>query len=213
MHQPIETKRRIATQRRALETVDTLFEAVARILETGKHEQLTTNGIAARAGYSIGTLYGYFPNKQALLRAIGLREVELQRAHLSALPRLTRMPKETVVRHFIRAALLPFSGRPLVRKAMMALLVRDEAIMSAPLSLFARWNKQTSPFDAATSNKMSEVGRFAMPRAVAGAVRAAVTERPDLLDSTEFENELVQLAMHFMRPRTRMSAQEAHLPG
>ncbi len=80
-------------QARAAATVDTLFEAAARILESGDAARLTNNRIAERAGFSIGTLYGYFPNKRGLLRAMALREARRQQVHvLAALDEAGRMP-------------------------------------------------------------------------------------------------------------------------
>lgn len=63
-------------QRRATATVEAIVEAAARILgDTGPHA-LTTNRIARRAGVSVGSLYQYFPNKHAILRALVEREIE-----------------------------------------------------------------------------------------------------------------------------------------
>jgi AcrR family transcriptional regulator len=45
------------------------------LLKVGK-ENLTTTRVAARAGVSVGTLYQYFPNKSALLRAVLRRHLE-----------------------------------------------------------------------------------------------------------------------------------------
>ena len=50
------------------------MEAAARLLEGGGTEVLTTNRIAERAGVSIGSLYQYFPNKEAVLVALLRRE-------------------------------------------------------------------------------------------------------------------------------------------
>ena len=44
--------------------------AVERVLEVHGVEGLTTNRVAEIAGVSIGTLYQYFPNKEALVRAV-----------------------------------------------------------------------------------------------------------------------------------------------
>jgi len=61
-------------QTRARHTVETIIEASARILEEQGHGGFTTNAVAELAGVSIGTLYQYFPDKNALLGALIARE-------------------------------------------------------------------------------------------------------------------------------------------
>ena len=57
-------------QRRSRETVEAVIEAAAQVFEAYGYAAGTTNRIAARAGVSIGTLYQYFPNKDALVVAL-----------------------------------------------------------------------------------------------------------------------------------------------
>jgi AcrR family transcriptional regulator len=66
--------RKIPQQSRAEQTVAAILEAVARILETKGLEGLNTNLVAQRAGFSIGSLYQYFPGKDALIVALSRRE-------------------------------------------------------------------------------------------------------------------------------------------
>ena len=66
--------RKTAVQARSARTVEAIVEAAARILETLGFEGYTTNVIAARAGVSIGSLYQYFPNKDAITLALIARE-------------------------------------------------------------------------------------------------------------------------------------------
>ena len=51
------------------------MDAAAQILEAQGPQHATTNHIAERAGVSIGTLYQYFPNKQALFTELARRFV------------------------------------------------------------------------------------------------------------------------------------------
>lgn len=69
--------RKAPRQARSLETVKAIVEAAARILEEGGHAGLSTNAVAERAGVSIGSLYQYFPNKDALIGALIARETAL----------------------------------------------------------------------------------------------------------------------------------------
>ena len=66
--------RKVPRQKRAEDTVSVIVEAAARILEKMGFEGFNTNAIAAKAGVSVGSLYQYFPNKNALLSAVMERE-------------------------------------------------------------------------------------------------------------------------------------------
>ncbi len=66
--------RRSPVQARSRATVEAILEAAACILRERGWEALTTNAVAERAGVNIGSLYQYFPNKQAIT-------AELQRRH------------------------------------------------------------------------------------------------------------------------------------
>ena len=64
-------------QRRAHETRARILAAARTVFEEHGHAHGTTNRIAAAAGLSVGSLYQYFPNKDAIL-------VELVDAHIEA---------------------------------------------------------------------------------------------------------------------------------
>ncbi|HTV71888.1 MAG TPA: TetR family transcriptional regulator [Rhizobiaceae bacterium] len=54
-----------------------IVEAVARILEQDGLDGFSTNAVAERAGVSIGSLYQYFPRKEALIGTLIVRETSL----------------------------------------------------------------------------------------------------------------------------------------
>ncbi|CAN3128020.1 TetR/AcrR family transcriptional regulator [Mycobacterium sp. smrl_JER01] len=62
--------RRTPTQERSLALVRKVLEATAQVLADVGLDGMSTNKIAARAGVSIGSVYQYFPNKEALLDAL-----------------------------------------------------------------------------------------------------------------------------------------------
>jgi AcrR family transcriptional regulator len=72
---PMTYLRKRPRQRRARETVEAIVEAAARILAEHRPAQLTTNRIAERAGVSVGSLYQYFPDRRAVIRALYEREL------------------------------------------------------------------------------------------------------------------------------------------
>lgn len=72
---PVRQRRR-PHQQRSERRIQEILRATARLLERHGPDKLTTNHIAAELGVSVGTLYHYFPNKQAILYAMGVRWLE-----------------------------------------------------------------------------------------------------------------------------------------
>lgn len=66
---PLLNPRKSPRQGRSIATVNAIFEATLQVLRTDGPARLNTTRVARRAGVSVGTLYQYFPNKQALLFA------------------------------------------------------------------------------------------------------------------------------------------------
>lgn len=62
--------RKKPTQARATATLEAIFEATLQVLRVDGPHRLTTTRVAERAGVSVGTLYQYFPHKQALFYAL-----------------------------------------------------------------------------------------------------------------------------------------------
>ncbi|MDO9338692.1 MAG: TetR/AcrR family transcriptional regulator [Caulobacter sp.] len=65
--------RKIPRQGRSRATVDAILDACDECLALRGYDHLTTNGISERAGVSIGTLYEYFPNREAIAAALAGR--------------------------------------------------------------------------------------------------------------------------------------------
>jgi AcrR family transcriptional regulator len=91
MSNRMKNQRRSPRQARSRATYDAILEAASQILERDGPSAFNTNAVAERAGVSIGTLYQYFPDKEAVLLAAATREFSLtpllsrQRALLQAL--------------------------------------------------------------------------------------------------------------------------------
>ena len=91
--QPRTTPRKRPRQARSKATVDTILEATARVLVKHGFDGLSTNAVAAGAGVSIGSLYQYFQNKEALVLALIERHMEeMNTAILAELTRVAKLP-------------------------------------------------------------------------------------------------------------------------
>ena len=69
--------RRRPAQRRSLKRVERMLDEGALLLDEVGYDALTTKEVARRAGVPIGTFYQFFSDKQGLVRALGLRNLDV----------------------------------------------------------------------------------------------------------------------------------------
>ncbi|MDN4989043.1 TetR/AcrR family transcriptional regulator [Bradyrhizobium sp. WYCCWR 13022] len=103
---PPTNPRKNASQERSRATVDALIEATARILVREGFEKTSTNRIAEVAGVSVGSLYQYFPSKEALVAAvIDRHHEEIMGIVRTTLCEVMDMPIEKAVRRLVTVAI------------------------------------------------------------------------------------------------------------
>jgi AcrR family transcriptional regulator len=102
---PATKPRKRASQDRSRAMVDALIEATARILVREGFDKASTNRIAAVAGVSVGSLYQYYPSKEALVAAVIVRHnQEIMRIVRGALAEVASQPIEKAVRRLVAVA-------------------------------------------------------------------------------------------------------------
>jgi AcrR family transcriptional regulator len=103
---PLTKPRKAASQERSRATVDALVEATARILVKEGFDKASTNRIAEVAGVSVGSLYQYFPSKEALVAAVVERhQQEIMQTVRGELAEVLVQPVEKAIRKLVAVAL------------------------------------------------------------------------------------------------------------
>lgn len=197
-----ENKRRSPRQARAAQTVASIVEAAAQILEKGGLAAFTTNAVAERAGVSIGTLYQYFADKNALLMALAREEMEAALGEVGRALRGDGDPSvEGRVRAMVRAIVHAFRGRQRARKAVVqALLAQGTGIeLIAPVAAFiARAGETVGRGPNPLVGPLTREQAFVVSRSLMGVVRAAVLEEQPFLASRAFEDEIVRMIVAYL---------------
>lgn len=201
-----ETRRRIPTQARADKTIETILVATAHILRAEGAARLTTNRIAQHSGVSVGSLYQYFPNKEAILLALAERErhalvtrvsTELQRG----------LPKdlEATARIVVRILIDTLVARQKGRTTLLLHLLRHPDLGKVSLGADALAQLLVDLSTVSPSPKqlaLDQTAAFVLTRAVQGVLRAAVLEEQSCLTTPAFEDGLVHLIVAFLRDPT-----------
>jgi AcrR family transcriptional regulator len=107
--------RKLPRQARSRASFDAILDGCARVLERGGYESLTTNGVAEAAGVGIGTLYDFFPNREAIVVAL-------------AEQRLARLAAE--VKHGLSSTddLDPYSALDVLIRRIVRAVAADRAL-------------------------------------------------------------------------------------
>jgi AcrR family transcriptional regulator len=193
-------------QQRAIETRQRLLEAAARVFSEHGYAAGTTNRIAEAAGHSIGSLYQYFPNKDAIL-------VELSTAHaragITAIERLldgAALPDhlEDKIRLFVRAALDNHRDNPALHRVLFEEAPRPPELLT--LLHAAQQQAIATASDLLAADPQVTVTDIPMAaRLVVTAIESLVhhftTHDHQPEDTARFENELVAMLVRYLTPR------------
>lgn len=201
--QAVDLPRRKPKQARAQDTVEVIFEATARILRKEGRAALNTNYIAECAGISVGTLYQYFPDKESILVAIARRELEADHAAVIKAISGPADPDADLVRLAIRALIAQFRRSREVRRIAIETLISEgygDELATSVQKAAQMIGENEDRFLPGRANAVSPVSLFVITRAISGVLRSASQEQSPLLDSQEFEDELVHLVRAYFRP-------------
>jgi AcrR family transcriptional regulator len=198
----VGTQRRSPRQERSVDTIAVIFEAVTRILQAEGRGGLNTNRIAEVAGVSVGAIYGYFPNKEAILLAMARRELDLLRDRvIASLLSEEGSDERDPVRRAVRALVKGYGVRGKARRFIMETLfaLGGTEDMARPVSevgnLLAAHGANIFPPGLPPP---SPIRLFVLTRAIDNVIRLATYEGKAFVNASEFEDELVALVRGYL---------------
>lgn len=153
-------QRKQPLQARAQRTVDVVLRAAAQVFARRGYAGATTNHIAERAGVSIGSLYEYFPSKDAILVALmeaHMHEGEAVLARAAAEIAGRELSLPDTIRHLVKAMVelhgqdrdlhrVLFEEAPLPRQ-LRAVLTAMEARITDRVELLLRSRPEVTVAD------------------------------------------------------------------
>ena len=204
---PQTSPRKAASQQRSRATVDALVEATARVLVDEGYERASTNRIAAVAGVSIGSLYQYFPSKEALVAAVAERHrQQLSQVALGAVLKVAERPVEVGAREMVAAAIEAHRVDPDLHRVLAEQVPRvgrleDIDAVERYARTFVRSYLEAHRDEIDIADL--DLAAFVVTTTVEALTHNAVLHRPDVLADGQagaFVDEVTGLLLRYLRP-------------
>jgi len=202
--------RKSASQERSRLTVDALLEATTRVLIKEGYDRASTNRIAEVAGVSIGSLYQYFPSKEALVAAVIDRHTrEISEVTRRSLVKAAALPIEAAAREFVSVAIEGHRVNPKLHGVLaeqiphVGRLENIEANVREGYALVRGYlEAHRDEIDVADL----DLAAFVLVTVVEALTHAAVLRRPDILSDEKggrFVDDVTRLLVRYLRPSSR----------
>jgi AcrR family transcriptional regulator len=194
--------RKSPRQDRSRATVETILEAAARVLVKHGLERTTTNRVAEAAGVSVGSLYQYFPSKDALVAALLTRHVDSMRGMLlSELERVRALPLRPAVRAIIELLIAAHAVDPALHRVLMEQVPRTGKLDQLDdfeqelLALIVAWLSAHRDELRVTDLKLAA---FLAAATVEAITHFAVLYQPQRLHEPAFLDEATDLVVRYL---------------
>ena len=196
------TPRKRPRQARSKATVDTILQASARVLVKRGFDGFTTNEVATAAGVSIGSLYQYFPNKEALVAALIVRHVEeMSAAILNELTRVAQLPMAQAVRAVIELTIRAHAIDPELHQVLTEQVPRVGRLAKLR-ELDAITHRMVAGILAARRSELAirdpEVASFVIVSAIEAIVHRAALFSPERLRDPRLIDEASALVTRYL---------------
>ncbi|HJU10081.1 MAG TPA: TetR/AcrR family transcriptional regulator [Candidatus Binataceae bacterium] len=207
MARKIETNpRKSASQERSRSTVDALLEATARVLIKEGYDRASTNRIAEVAGVSIGSLYQYFPSKEALVAAVIDRHTqEISEATRNALVKAAARPVEAAAREFVSVAIEGHRVNPKLHGVLAEQIPhvgRLENIKAVQRDAYALVRGYLEAHRDEIDVADPDLAAFICVTVIEALTHAAVLHRPDILAGEKerrFVDDVTRLVVRYLQ--------------
>jgi AcrR family transcriptional regulator len=196
------TPRKAPKQERARVTVDAILDATAHILVKRGYAGATTNRIAERAGVSIGSLYQYFPSKEAILAALLDRHIRETYAVIEAgLPAWSALPLRDAVRAIVAAMIEMHAAQPALHRVLTEQVPRAGRIERVT-AVERRFGAHALAFLETHRDEIRprdlELAAFVLVQTVESLTHEAAVHQPERLASDAFANEVGELVYRYL---------------
>ncbi len=182
--------------------MDALLEATAQVLIKDGWAKISTNRVAARAGTSIGTLYEYFPSKEALVTAlIDRRADHLVQRTLETMDQAIANPEDNRVRVWLGKMIDALEEEaPLIRVATTEVpffweVPRVRELQRRLESIASARGREISRL---SGREYSPEAMFLMTTIAKSTALQIATDRPAELDRERLIDEFAALIMKFL---------------
>jgi AcrR family transcriptional regulator len=202
MRKKPEISRRQPTQARSKRTVATILQATAQVLMRDGYDCTTTNLVADRAGVSIGSLYEYFPNKEALVSALASAHIAELVAGVEAAMRATDgRGAKAIVSALLCAGLDAHRVNPRLHKVLVEQVPRIGALAQS-LDISSVLQRKIEE-DLRRRFPELRPGRarmiaFVLETSIEALTHRAVVEAPDWIETGEIEKEALGLLQPYL---------------
>ncbi len=180
------------------------MRATAHILVKRGYEAATTNHIAEAAGVSIGSLYQYFPNKEAIVAALLDRHLQETMGWLRVATVATlEQPLEQAARTLIQGLIAAHRVDPDLHRVFVEELpritsfARIHALEAETLALVLAYLEARVP-QLKEDKRSVDIVAFVIVHAVEALTHGAVLFRRDLLEDPAFVDEVVRLVVRYV---------------
>ena len=198
--------RKLASQERSRATVDALLEATTRILIKEGYDKASTNRIAEVAGVSIGSLYQYFPSKEALVAAVVDRHTqELSEVTRNALLKVAARPIEVAAREFVSVAIDAHRVNPKLHGVLAEQIPRVGRLENIEANVREGYALVRGYLEAHRDEidvEDLDLAAFVVVTVVEALTHAAVLRRPDILSDEKagrFVDDVTRLVVRYLR--------------